>query len=98
VNKYRFGWHIVYLYKDEVQPLLPAGTVLHVIGWHDNTSGNKANPDPDNWVGFGQRTSDDMSFAWVSYYELSNDEFKQMLAERRDQQQKKGNLTARAEK
>jgi len=98
VNKYRFGWHIVYLYNDNVQPLLPTGTVLHVIGWHDNTAANKANPDPDNWVGFGQRTADDMSFAWVSYYELSNDEFKQMLAERRDQQKAKGKLAAQLAK
>ena len=94
VNKYRFGWHIVYMYKEDEQPLLPAGTVLHVIGWHDNTAANKANPDSDNWVGFGQRTADDMSFAWVSYYELSQDEFKQMLSERRDQQKAKSKLTA----
>jgi len=88
INKYNFGYHIVYLYKDDVQPILPAGTVLHVISWHDNTTGNKANPDSDNWVGFGQRTVDDMSFAWVSYYELSNEEFKQALIERRDKQKK----------
>lgn len=89
VNKYRFGWHIVYMYKDDVQPLLPAGTVLHVISWHDNTAANKANPDPDNWVGFGQRSTDDMGFAWVSYYQLSDDEFKQMVLERREQQKAK---------
>ena len=89
VNKYRFGWHIVYMYKEDVQPLLPAGTVLHVISWHDNTAANKANPDPDNWVGFGQRSTDDMGFAWVSYYQLSDDEFKQMVLERREQQKAK---------
>jgi len=89
VNKYRFGWHIVYMYKDDVQPLLPAGTVLHVISWHDNTAANKANPDPDNWVGFGQRSTDDMGFAWVSYYQLSDDEFRQMVLERREQQKAK---------
>jgi hypothetical protein len=89
VNKYRFGWHIVYMYKEDVQPLLPAGTVLHVISWHDNTAANKANPDPDNWVGFGQRSTDDMGFAWVSYYQLSAEEFKQMVLERREQQKAK---------
>ena len=45
---------------------LPAGTVLHVIGWHDNSSANRYNPDPRNWVGFGNRSIDDMSFAWMS--------------------------------
>jgi hypothetical protein len=83
VDKYRFGWHIVYLYNEDEQPLLPAGTVLHVVGWHDNSPGNRYNPDPTNWVGFGQRTIDDMSFAWVSYYELSPEEFEQQVAERR---------------
>ncbi len=94
INKYNFGWHVVYLYKDDVQPLLPAGTVLHVISWHDNTIGNKANPDSDNWVGFGQRTVDDMSFAWVSYYEMSPEEFKQALLERREKDKEKATLAA----
>jgi hypothetical protein len=94
INKYNFGYHIVYLYKDDVQPILPAGTVLHVISWHDNTTGNKANPDSDNWVGFGQRTVDDMSFAWVSYYELSNEEFKQALVERKEKQKEKEDASA----
>jgi hypothetical protein len=94
INKYNFGWHVVYLYKEDVQPILPAGTVLHIISWHDNTNGNKQNPDADNWVGFGQRTVDDMSFAWVSYYELSNDEFKQALIERRDLDKKKAVVAA----
>jgi len=70
-----FGWHIVYNYKDEVAPLLPKGTVLHNITWHDNTRGNRWNPDPRNWAGFGQRSSDDMSFTWTSYYALSDEEF-----------------------
>ena len=30
-----FGWHIVYNYRDDVAPLLPAGTTLHVVSWHD---------------------------------------------------------------
>jgi hypothetical protein len=89
VDKYHFGWHIVYLYADDDQPLLPAGTVLHVTGWHDNSPGNRNNPDPANWIGFGQRTVDDMSFAWVSYYELSQQEFDQQVAERKAKQANK---------
>ena len=30
--KIDFAWHLVYLYADDVAPLLPARTVLHVIG------------------------------------------------------------------
>ena len=68
VDRYQFAWHVVYLYDDDVQPLLPAGTVLHVIGIHNNTAANKFNPDPDNLVTYGARTIDDMSFAWMSWY------------------------------
>jgi hypothetical protein len=82
VNRWRFNWHIVYHYAPDVQPLLPAGTTLHVITWHDNTSGNKFNPDPSNWAGFGQRSIDDMSFAWMTYFELSDEQYKEALAER----------------
>jgi hypothetical protein len=83
VNNYQFGWHIVYNYADEVQPLLPAGTMLHVISWHNNTTSNKYNPDPKNWVGFGQRSIDDMSFAWVNYVWLTDEDFKAQVDERK---------------
>jgi len=70
-----FGWHIAYNYADDVQPLLPKGTMLHVISWHDNSTANKWNPDPKNWIGWGDRSSDDMAFTHLSYYELSDEEF-----------------------
>ncbi|MBI3470920.1 MAG: hypothetical protein HY013_06145 [Candidatus Solibacter usitatus] len=83
VSRYQFAWHLVYLYKDDEQPLLPAGTMLHVISWHNNTSSNRFNPDPDALVTFGQRTIDEMGFAWVSYYYLSDEEFRQVSEARR---------------
>ena len=84
VDRYHFNWHIVYLYSEDEQPIVPAGTVLHVTSWFDNTAGNKYNPDPTNPIAFGQRSIDDMSFSWLSWYNLSDDEYKQMLAERQD--------------
>ena len=77
-----FGWHIAYNYADEAQPLLPKGTVLHVISWHDNSQGNRWAADPRNWVGWGNRSTDDMSFAHISWYELSDDEYEAELAAR----------------
>ena len=82
VNRYNFGWQIVYNYADDVTPLLPAGTILHLISWHDNSTKNPWNPDPRNWVGYGERTSDDMSRAWLNYYYLSDEEFKAEVAAR----------------
>ncbi len=77
-----FGWHIVYNYEDDVAPLLPKGTMLHVTSWHDNSEANRWNDDPTNWAGFGQRSSDEMSFSWVSWYELDEESYEKAVAER----------------
>jgi hypothetical protein len=77
-----FGWHIAYNYADEVQPLLPKGTMLHVISWHDNSKGNKWAADPRNWVGWGNRSTDDMSFAHISWFVLTDEEYQQQLKDR----------------
>jgi hypothetical protein len=87
VDRYKFGWHIVYNYADDAAPLLPKGTVLKVTSWHNNTASNIYNPDPSNWAGFGQRSIDDMSFAWVSYVWLDDEEFARQVAERKGKQQ-----------
>jgi hypothetical protein len=85
VSNYQFGWHITYPYADDVAPLLPAGTIVHVISWHDNTAANRWNPNPKNWVGYGQRSIDEMSFAWVTITYLEEDDFQRRVAERRAQ-------------
>jgi hypothetical protein len=85
VSNYQFGWHITYPYADDVAPLLPAGTIVHVISWHDNTSTNRWNPNPKNWVGYGQRSIDEMSFAWVTITYLEQDDFDRRVAARREQ-------------
>lgn len=79
---WNFGWHIAYSYTEDVQPLFPKGTILHVTTWHDNSAANKWNPDPRNWAGFGQRSSDEMAFAHVSWYVLNDEEYKQAVTER----------------
>ena len=82
IKNYQFGWHIVYVYEDDVAPLVPAGTILKITSWHDNSSKNRFNPDPKNWVGYGHRSSDDMSFSWVSWYDLTEQEYEEQLQER----------------
>jgi hypothetical protein len=75
VDRFNPSWQLVYTYEDDSAPLLPGGTILHVTGWHDNSKRNANNPDPRNWAGAGGRMIDEMSFAWVSYYTLTEDEF-----------------------
>jgi mono/diheme cytochrome c family protein len=83
VSNYNFGWSITYPYADNVAPLLPAGTIIHIISWHDNSTANKTNPNPNTWLGYGQRTIDEMSFAWVSLTYLDQADYDARVAARR---------------
>jgi hypothetical protein len=76
VDHFDFNWHINYIYADDVAPLLPAGTVLHMIGIHDNTAANPRNPDPNAWVGFGERSVDDMVQVWLDIVYLDDAELR----------------------
>ncbi len=77
-----YNWHLAYNYDDGAAPLVPAGTILHVINWHDNSAGHRANPDPRNWTGSGGRTIDEMGFAWIGWYDLTDEEYEAELAGR----------------
>lgn len=82
------NWHLTYNYTDDAQPLVPAGTILHNIQWHDNSASNPRALDPKNWVGDGQRTIDEMGFFWIGWVELTDEEYKKQLAERKAAQQR----------
>ena len=71
------------VYADDASPLLPKGTVIHVTAWYDNTSNNKSNPDPNQWVGYGDRTVDEMAHAWMNVVYLTDAEYETLVAERK---------------
>jgi hypothetical protein len=75
VNNFNFNWMNNYIYADDAAPVLPKGTVLHVTAWHDNTRANPNNPDPDQWVGYGDRTVDEMAHAWVNVTYISEADY-----------------------
>lgn len=81
-DRFNFGWLLTYVYADDVAPVLPAGTILHITSWHNNTATNKLNYDSTNWIGMGERTIDDMSHIWINYYELTEEEYQQRVAAR----------------
>jgi hypothetical protein len=76
VPDFNFNWHNSYVYADDEAPLLPKGTILHVTAWHDNTVAKKSNPDPNQWVGFGDRTVDEMAHAWLNITFMADEDFK----------------------
>jgi hypothetical protein len=87
-DRFNFNWHIAYEYADDVAPLLPAGTLLHIIGIHDNTAANKNNPDPTTWVGYGSRSIDDMLLCHINMVYLDEAEYQRQVAEREAKQKR----------
>ena len=79
-----FNWHIVYNYEDDAAPVYPAGTTMHIISYHDNTAANRGNTDAKNWTGGGSRTVDEMAFSWLSWYDLTEEEYAAELEARRN--------------
>ena len=83
VSDFNFNWHNSYVYADDAAPLYPKGTILKVTAWHDNTTAMKSNPDPNQWVGWGDRTVDEMAHAWINIVYMNDDDFKAEVEKRR---------------
>ncbi len=80
---YDHNWVRQYQYEDDYAPLLPRGTILHIIGYMDNTPNNKNIPDSRNWQGSGNRSIANMFIDLGQSVPLSDEEFQQEMAERR---------------
>jgi len=85
VDRFAFGSQTAYVYEDDASPVLPARTVLHATATFDNTSANRNNPDPHQWVGFGNRSVDEMLQCHVMLLELDADEYAELVAGRAKQ-------------
>ena len=82
VDNFQWNWQINYVFEEDAAPLVPKGTMIITTAWHDNTTGNPYNPDPNQWVGWGDRTVDEMAHNWVDVTYLGQEEYERMLAER----------------
>ncbi|PCJ27063.1 MAG: hypothetical protein COA96_03880 [SAR86 cluster bacterium] len=83
ISNWSATWHHSHIYDTDVAPLLPAGAVLIIKQWYDNTSANPNNPDPDVWVMGGSRTADEMTHAWIAVTHLDDEGFEKIAAERK---------------
>jgi hypothetical protein len=81
-SRWDHNWSRQYFYEDDAAPLLPSGSMVHVIAWFDNSAANPRNVEPRNWKGYGNRTIDDMSFLLSEAVYLTEDEFKAEVAAR----------------
>ena len=87
VSNWTNDWHTSHIYAEDAAPLVPAGSVLVITGYYDNTAGNKQNPDPNQWVGRGSRSADEMSHAWIAVTHLDDESYEQLVAERESRKQ-----------
>jgi hypothetical protein len=86
VDKFNFNWMTNYIYTDDAAPVFPKGTIIKVTSWHDNTKANPNNPDPDQWVGYGDRTVDEMAHAWVNVTYISDEDYTAWAAQHKPKQ------------
>jgi len=79
VDHFNFNWMNNYIYADDAAPVLPKGTIIHITAWYDNTVNNPNNPDHDQWVGYGDRTADEMGHAWVNVTYISDEDYNEWV-------------------
>jgi len=65
IAKYNYNWQLDY---ELTEPkFVPAGTRIRAVAAFDNSTQNKANPDPAREVPWGQQSWDEMFFGSVTY-------------------------------
>jgi hypothetical protein len=65
VPKYDFNWQLNYFVKEPIA--VPKGSRIDCVAHHDNSAGNKFNPDPGITVHWGDQTWEEMMIGWVDY-------------------------------
>ena len=81
---YDHNWVRTYEYLDDTAPLLPKGTILHIVGYMDNTAANFNIPDPRNWQGSGNRSVTNMFIDLGLGVELTDEQFIEEMEQRRE--------------
>jgi peroxiredoxin len=71
VPRYDFNWQIIYLLKEP--KLLPAGTVVKMEGHFDNSPANPLNPNPMQFVRWGDQTWDEMMLGSMTVSDAHED-------------------------
>ena len=81
---YDHNWVRGYTYADDAAPLLPKGTVLHIVGYMNNTRTNPNVPDSRNWQGSGNRSVTNMFIDLGMRVTLSEEQFFDEMENRRE--------------
>jgi hypothetical protein len=65
VPRYDFNWQLSYFLKEPIA--VPKGSRIDCVAHHDNSAGNKFNPDPTITVRWGDQTWEEMMIGWIDY-------------------------------
>ncbi len=65
LRRYDFNWQIAHELEKPI--LLPKGTTLKMMGTWDNSANNRANPNPNIDVGWGDQTTSEMLAAFLRF-------------------------------
>jgi len=65
VPHYDFKWQTYYMFAKPLD--IPAGGKITSMAWYDNSSSNKANPDPSKDVKWGDQTWEEMQYTGFLY-------------------------------
>ena len=79
---YDHNWVRGYSYADDVAPLLPKGTILHITGYMNNSPSNKNVPDPRNWQGSGNRSVANMFIDLGNRVFMTEEQFQEEMRAR----------------
>ena len=80
---YDHNWVRGYPFEDDYAPLLPKGTILHIVGYMNNTDSNPNVPDPRNWQGSGNRSVTNMFIDLGIRVTLTEEQFFEEMEKRR---------------
>ncbi len=80
---YDHNWVKQYHYDDNTAPLLPKGTILHIVGFVDTRADNPNLADTRNWAGGGRRSVSNMFIDLGQSAQLTEEQFQAEMAERR---------------
>ena len=79
---YDHNWVRNYQYDDNSAPILPKGTILHAIGWFDNTTKNTNITESRNLATYGNSSVSNMFIVFNQAIFLTEDQYKEEIAKR----------------
>ncbi len=79
---YDHNWVRTYSFAENYEPLLPKGTIVHIVGYMNNTESNFNIPDTRNWQGSGNRSVSNMFIDLGIQVSMTDEQFVREMRER----------------